>query len=281
MKYFKKTLEYLFKLEHGKRFAFLFLLSLPIGFGAAVCAPHYVYKNWLQEFSVGNLNYLSALTFGGSADPLRMVIAGAVTTLVLIFFIAVISSVISRSLRVGVFSVNRLSHEFNEAVIPSFFAVLTSVALVVVAKLLQGAFLVLFQTFHNTLLSAILSALAVFFNVALVCYCLGFGILYLPYMTFNGLRPFVALAEATNRIGTRYALRMFLCVFLPVLATFVVGGLVSLANSFVASLIVEAILYTLLIVYLVTLTFISYYEINDLPREDYPREFFYTKMKRR
>ena len=35
MKYFKKTMEYLFVLEKGKRFLTIFLLFLPVGFVAA------------------------------------------------------------------------------------------------------------------------------------------------------------------------------------------------------------------------------------------------------
>ena len=119
MIYFKKTLEYLFKLEKGKRFLFLFLIALPAGFGAAITAPHHVYKQWIETFEVGNLDFLSALMFGGTASPLRVVIAGAITIVLLLFSISVMASVISRNLRVGVFSVNRrLLREFNEAFLP-------------------------------------------------------------------------------------------------------------------------------------------------------------------
>ncbi|MBO7156437.1 MAG: hypothetical protein J6V83_03425, partial [Clostridia bacterium] len=117
--------------------------------------------------------------------------------------------------------------------------------------------------------------------IALVCLLIAYGILFLPYMTFNGLRPLVAFTQATNRVGGRTLGKLYVAVFFPIIFNYIIGGLVGIAQSFIASVIVETILYTYSIVYLVTLSFISYYEINELPREDYPREFFYTKIKRR
>lgn len=280
MIYFKKTLEYLFKLEKGKRFLFLFLIALPAGFGAAITAPHHVYKQWIETFEVGNLDFLSALMFGGTANPLRVVIAGAITIVLLLFSISVMASVISRNLRVGVFSVNRrLLHEFNEAFLPTSCAVITATLVVIVGKLLLGAMLVLFQTFPSVLIAEIMSLIALILNIALVCYFVALGILYLPYMTFNGLRPRVALAEAVNRTGGRLTLRMFMVVFLPMLLNYIIGGLLSLADNLIVSLVVETVMYAISLVYLVALSFVSYYEVNELPREDYTREYFFKQYK--
>lgn len=282
MLYLKKTFQYLFKLEKGKRFLLLFLIALPCGVGAYFTAPTYVYHNWLKDFSVGDKSYLSALFFNGNASPIRVVIAGVVTTIVLMFCISVMASVVSRNLRVGVFSINRrLMMEFNEAILPTFYAVLSAMGVVVVGKLLLATLIVLFQTITNVVLSAILSTFALFLNIALVCYAISVAILYLPYMTFNGLRPMVALAQSANRVGGRVGARIFGAVFCPILIIYVIGALVGMAESFIASIVVESVLYATALVYLLTLSFISYYEINELPREDYPREFFFTKIKRR
>ncbi len=281
MIYFKRTLEYLFKLEKGKRFLFLFLLGLPVGVGAAITAPHYVYNEWLANFTVGNRNFLDAMMFNGVANPLRVLIAGIVTFVLLLVCISIMASVISRNLRVGVFSVNRLFIEFNEAIFPTFFAVTSMMLVVILGKVLLGVLLVLFQTFGNVLLSQILSVFALTLNVALVCYAVSVGILYLPSMTINGLRPLVAFAESANKLGGRKGGAMFLSIFLPMLLNYVIGGLVSIAQNLIVSFVVESVCYTLSLVYLVTMSFISYYEINDLPREDYPREFFFAKIKRR
>lgn len=282
MLYLKKTFQYLFKLEKGKRFLLLFLIALPCGVGAYFTAPTYVYHNWLKDFSVGDKSYLSALFFNGNASPLRVLIAGVVTTIVLMFCISVMASVVSRNLRVGVFSINRrLMMEFNEAILPTFYAVLSAMGVVIVGKLLLATLIVLFQTITNVVLSAILSTFALFLNIALVCYAISVAILYLPYMTFNGLRPMVALAQSANRVGGRVGARIFGAVFCPILIIYVIGALVGMAESFIASIVVESVLYATALVYLLTLSFISYYEINELPREDYPREFFFTKIKRR
>ena len=260
----------------------LFLIALPCGVGAYFTAPTYVYHNWLKDFSVGDKSYLSALFFNGNASPLRVLIAGVVTTIVLMFCISVMASVVSRNLRVGVFSINRrLMMEFNEAILPTFYAVLSAMVVVIVGKLLLATLIVLFQTITNVVLSAILSTFALFLNIALVCYAISVAILYLPYMTFNGLRPMVALAQSANRVGGRVGARIFGAVFCPILVIYVIGALVGMAENFIASIVVESVLYATALVYLLTLSFISYYEINELPREDYPREFFFTKIKRR
>ncbi len=281
MQFIKKTFEYLFKLEKGKRFLCLFLMALPVGFSIALTAPQHVYKTWMENFEVGNLTFISAFTFGGNANPWFTLIFGAVTFILLLFSISVMASVISRNLRVGVFSVNRLFQEFNEAFFPSFSAVLTATVLVVIAKIILSTLIVLFQTFSNVVLSALLSMFALLVIIILVCYIISLGILYLPYMTFNGLKARVALAESVNRMGARVGGRVFVSVLLIVLLNYLVGTLVSLAGSVIASIIVETLSYAFTLVYLVSLSFISYYEINELPREDYPREFFFTKIKRR
>jgi len=282
MLYFKKTIEYLFKLENGKRFFLLFLIAIPCGIGVYFTAPTYVYHNWLADFTVGDKSFLSALFFNGHANPLRVLIAGVIVVFVLMFCISVMASIVSRNLRVGVFSINRrLMMEFNEAIIPSFYAVLMAMLTVIVGKLILATLIVLFQTINNVVLSAILSTLALFLNIVLVCYAISVAILYLPYMTFNGLRPFVALAQSANRVGGRVGARMFGAVVVPIVLVYVIGALVGMAKSFIASIIVESVLYAATLVYLLTLSFVSYYEINELPREDYPREYFFTKIKRR
>ena len=277
MIYFKKTFQYLFKLEKGKRFLLLFLVALPVGVGVYFTAPSYVYHNWLSNFTIGDRSYLSALFFHGNASPVRVLVAGAITTLLLMFCISVMSSVVSRNLRVGVFSINRrLLMEFNEAIFPTFYAVMGAVGVVVLLKIIFTALFVLFQTISNVALSAVLSLFALLLNIVLVAYVISVAILYLPYMTINGLRPSVAIAQSANRTSGRVGARVFGAVVIPILVTYLIGALVGIAKSYIASLVVESLLYAFLLVYLVTLAFISYYEINELPREDYTREYYYS-----
>ena len=281
MIYLKKTFEYLFKLEKGKRFIVLFLLALPVGFAASFASPNYIYYKWLSNYSVGNLNFWHAMFYHGTADPVSVAIGAACTLVALMICLSVISSIVSRNLRVGVFSINRIIREFNECIFPSFYAIVLFALVAVFAKLLIAVLMVLFQTLKGVVLSAILSVLSLVIVVALVCLFISYGILFLPYMTFNGLRPLIAFTQAANRVGGRTLGKVFTAVFPPIILNYITAGLVGIAQVYIASLVVETVLYTASIVYLVTLSFISYYEVNELPREDYPREFFYTKLKRR
>ncbi|MBO5775808.1 MAG: hypothetical protein J6R35_00375 [Clostridia bacterium] len=281
MIYLRKTFEYLFKLEKGKRFIVLFLLALPVGLAASFASPNYIYYQWLSNYSVGNLNFVDAMFYNGTANPISVAIGAGCALVAFMYCLSVISSVISRNLRVGLFSINRIIREFNECIFPCFYAIIFYALVAIIAKVLIALLMVLFQTFEGVVLSAILSVVSLIVVIALVCLLIAYGILFLPYMTFNGLRPLVAFTQATNRVGGRTLGKLYVAVFFPIIFNYIIGGLVGIAQSFIASVIVETILYTYSIVYLVTLSFISYYEINELPREDYPREFFYTKIKRR
>ncbi len=280
MKYFKKTLEYLFKLEHGKRLLVLCLLAIPAGIAVAFTAPASVHYNYLKSFEISTLNFLNTFALGDVADLKFMVVAGVVAFLGLIFGISVMSSVVSRNLRVGVFKLNlRLGYEINEAIIPSFSAIVTALILVIIAKILQAALYMLAHTFSSRVFAVVFFIFILILVLALVSYAISIGILYLPYMTINGLNPVVALTQSIH--GTENTTgRLFLCVFIPVFLKYAIGVAVAIAENFIISLVVESIMNVFVLVYLLTLSFVSYYEINELPREDYPRDYYYAKIRR-
>ncbi len=280
MKYFKRTWEYLLKLEHGKRFLVLILLAIPAGIGAALTAPTAIHYNYLKTFELSEISFLNAFALGDFSDLKFMLIAGAVTFIGLILSVSVMSSVVSRNLRVGVFKLNfRLGYEINEAIIPSFSATVTAFIVVIVAKVLQSALFVLASTFTSRVLAIVLFVSVMVLVIVLVSYAISIGILYLPYMTFNGLNPIAALTLSVHRTENTKG-RLFLCVFLPVFFKYIIGALVAIAESAIVSIIVECVLNTAILVYFVTLSFVSYYEINELPREDYPRDYYYAKIRR-
>ncbi len=280
MKYFKKTLEYLFKLEHGKRFFVLCLLAIPAGIAVAFTARTVVYYDYFKSFEISTLSFLNTFALGDLSDLKFMVIAGAVAFLGLIFGISVMSSVVSRNLRVGVFKLNlRLGYEINEAIIPSFSAIVTAFILVILAKIFQASLFMLASTFSSRILAIVLFICVVILELALVSFAISTAVLYLPYMTINGLNPISALTQSIHGIENTKG-RLFLCVFIPVFLKYVIAGLVAMAENFIVSLVVESLMNVLVLVYFVTLSFVSYYEINELPREDYPRDYYYAKIRR-
>ena len=281
MRYFKKTAEYLFKLEKGKRFLLLFLMSLPIGIAIAAANPVGALFDWLAGYETGNDSFAAAWTFGGTIPAVPTGIAIAAAFVLMLFFMSVSVTVISRSLRVGVFKVNGIFRDFNENFIPVLQAVFCYSVAALLIKVLTTALIILPQGISNAALSATISAALLVGAYAAVALIMSIGILYLPYMTFNGLNSFHAYTAASSAVSGKTFPRMFGAVAVPLAVCLAVSFAVGAAGSRLASFIVEAVLDSALIVYFITLAFISYYEILGLVREDFPKDYFYYKPRRK
>lgn len=281
MQYIKKTFEYLFVLEKGKRFLTLFLLALPVGFVAAFAAPNAVVFKWLSDFTVGDSDFWHAWCFNGNLNWQVTVGGLCVAVIFIMFFFSVMSTVVARSMRVGVFKLSGMFREFNESFFPVMAATLMYMAITLIIKALLTTLFVMFQTFEDVAVAALFSSIAGLLAFLLLCFMVTIGVLYLPFMVFNGLRSFHAFTASAGKITGKLQLRMFGAVTLPVAICVGTGVAVGAAGNAIASIIVETVTYSLTFTYIVALTFVSYYEILGIKREDYPREYFYYKPKRR
>lgn len=271
----KKTLEYLFVLQKGKRFTVLFLMMLPLGFLLAVAMPANAYYSYIKSYSAGAIDFWSAWNFNGAVDYRWSLGALAVALIYYIFIGAVCFTVISRSLRVGVFDVKRPIYECNENFFPTMYSAFSYLALLLLVKALNTACLTLFSRNASVPAGLTFSIISIVAMYALVSYVLTIGTLYTPFMVFNGVNSLRAFVLSAGRINGRKCLRTYPALFLPVFGTVLVGALVGFFESALVSIIVETVLYACLAVYLITYPFISYYTINELKREDYTREYYY------
>ena len=281
MKYFKKTMEYLFVLEKGKRFLTIFLLFLPVGFVAAFAAPNAVVFKWLSNFTVGDTDFWHAWCLNGNLNWPITLGGLCVAVIFIMFFFSVVSTVVARSMRVGVFKLSVIFREFNENFFPVMAATFMYGAITLIIKAILTALFVMFQTFEDATVAALFSCVAGILAFLLLCFMVTIGVMYLPFMVFNGLRSFHAFTASASKITGKLQIKMFFTVTIPVTVCVAVGVAVGAARNAVASIVVETVTYTLVFTYLVALTFVSYYEILELQREDYPREYFYYKPKRR
>lgn len=280
MKYFKKTIEYLFRLEKGKRFLILFLFALPVGIAIAVAMPQGALTRWFSAFE-HVASFEGAWSYDGNVNVLISGLAVPAAFILALFFLSVMTTIISRSLRVGVFRAESVFRDFNEGFIPVLHGVF---GFVVTALLIKVIMTLLMQLASEVTSAALAAALTVL--IAIAAY-VGFfmlvtlGILYLPFMCFNGLGAFAAFTQAAGKLSGGTYRRMSFAVILPSLLLPLVGMTLGIAESQVVSLIVESLLNTVLLTYFMALAFVSYYEISGLKREDYPREYFYYKPRRR
>ncbi|HHX49758.1 MAG TPA: hypothetical protein GX709_05165 [Clostridiales bacterium] len=279
MKYLKKTIEYLFVLEKGKRMLVLFLLALPMGISFAFVSPNYVLLNWLKNYSVGNQNFWQAWNFYGQIKPIEMLIATIATFITTFFSYSIMTTVISRSMRVGMFKVNNLFYEANE----NFFAIFsfTIIAFIggLIFKALSSLFFTLWQGVHSLYLSMVLSIITLILLICLLCFIFTYICLFLPYMSINGLKFKDAIAESIGRFGKKQGKSLFISILIPVLLGVLFGTLAGLSEYRFVGIIVDSISYAFLSVYLLTLAFVAYYKIEGLERKDYTKEYFYKNTK--
>lgn len=274
MRYLRKTLQYLLILENGKRLLTLFLISVPAGIAASFAFPTESVYEWIKNYSVGNTNFWQNWTLGGSRFAVWMGLLAMF--MLLIFSISVMASIVSRSLRVGVFKVERLIYEFNESFFPAFFTVLLYILAYIVTKTIITLFLVLWQTLKFKALSL---GLSLFTFALLLCgasLLLSYTVMFLPTMSFNGLKARDALIASVRKCGGK-ARKILPAIALPIAVVIVIGSLIAIFEIPLLSQIIDSVLYSLLFAYLLSLSMISYYEIEQLKREDYPREYFFRK----
>ncbi|HIU60424.1 MAG TPA: hypothetical protein IAB05_03410 [Candidatus Stercoripulliclostridium merdigallinarum] len=280
MKYFIKTCEYLFKLEKGKRFFVLFLFALPIGVAIAAAMPQGSLINWLSDFNAAT-SFREAWSYNGNINILVSGLAVPITFVLILFFLSVMTTVISRSLRVGVFKAESVFRDCNESFIPVLQGAFGYIVTALLLKVLMTLLLQLISRIELAVIAAILTAIVAVITYVGFFMLLTLGILYLPFMSFNGLGTFEAFIQAAGKLSGGTYRRMAFAVIIPSLIVPAIGMAVGVAHSLIASVIVESVLNAVLLTYIVTLAFVSYYEILGLTREDYPREYFYYKPPRR
>jgi MFS family permease len=274
MIYLKKTLEYLFVLERGKRFFILFFLSIPIGIIAAYLSPNWEYTTWAMNYTTGNANFWSIWNFGNNG--IVFPIAGAIMVVFAVIFLSIQATVVSRSMRVGIFKVNRLIGEFNESFFPSLYAVLSYLLMYLAYKCITTLFLILFQAINVVILSFVLSVIALFAVFVFSIIGISLTTLYFPIMTITGIKPQPAIIASLHKCSKNTS-AFVLAMGLPILTINIIGALIGILQIPLLSEMVDAVLYSFLFCYINALAMVSYYELEQIKREDYPREYYYKR----
>ncbi len=267
MKYFYLTLQYLFKLDKGKRFLTLFLLALPACLLLAAFFPVTGYFEWLFDYSGAYENY-GQLWLSLMQRESFMVGLLIIAYLLLVFSISAITTVVTKSIRIGKFQIKSLFYLINE----NFFPSLSLVTAVIISLLLTHSLICLFLfTWQYLPLAAVgyimsmLSFLAIFLLLTFVFSKL---VLWLPIMSINGLRPFRAMEAAISKIYPKKR-NMFVAYLIPVVLLLASGILAYLFRTVgILDYVINVISYTIIFVYFCVLSLLAYFEIEGITRED-------------
>ncbi|MDR2266305.1 MAG: hypothetical protein LBE09_01790 [Christensenellaceae bacterium] len=268
MTHIKSTIEYLLFLGRGKRLLTIGTLATPVGFALAWLLPSGNYTKWIVNYKTTPNNFLSIFTF--DVNILHYGIASLATILLVIASASIMVSVISRSLRVGVFHCRKPFSDFNDSLLPVFAGTSTFVIMIVVYKIALTLFLTLAKAIRNYYVSLTFSMITLIIMIVIASIAFSLMSLYIPIMSIMGVRYKEAMVMSIRKTNHRIA-PIAVGMWTPIIVKTVVGSLVALLKMALMSFIVDIVLNTLLFAYLVSYMMITYYDIENLNREDYDK----------
>ncbi len=269
--YFKKTLEYLFVIGKGKRFSALMLIMLPLGLALALFMPNTIYSYKWSEYQAGNTDFLAHWNMH---THLNYWILLLIVFILGVIAIAIVTTVVSRSLRVGTFKIKHPFKEMNENVFSSFFFMVYILFTLLCCKVLLTLLLVLAGslTFSN-IVSYIVVVISLLATAIIFHLIVSMQLLVLPTMAINGVKLKSASLSSIRKCGANLG-KIFGAIAIPYIFVAVIGVLVSITKILWLHILVDTLLYSAYAVYFVVLSLIVYYEIEQIKREDYSTNHF-------
>ena len=269
----KKTLEYLFKYDGGKRFFLTWLFLLPPCVLVGFFFPTTKYMDFLFGFRTTEYATFGDLWTGVFPVFPYAWIALAAAAVLFVLGVGYVSSILTRHIRVGKLTFPNFFRSINN----NFFPALTVTAFFLLTVFAAHVLFVLNAYIWVHLASRLLGLVmtVLFFLLILIgmAYLMSSATLWLPYMSFTGTYVFRALGIAFYKSRNRQ--RQF---FLPCLFAVVFALAAGLAGYYCPLWYVDAIIHTLVysvsLTVMVTFTIISYCEVESVQREDLSRPFF-------
>ncbi|MDR3186134.1 MAG: hypothetical protein LBU04_04935 [Christensenellaceae bacterium] len=276
MRYLKKTFEYLFILEKGKRFAVISVLSLPVSIVFAWLFPSGKYTTWLANYNNRPNTFWDAWTF--NSGGYQYWIALLLAFILIMIFVSMSVNIISRSLRIGIFKVKSLLTELNDSFFPVLHGTLTYIILLSIYKTILSLLLMFWQNISNSHVYFALSLITMIVMFVGAVACFSFTTLYIPIMAFTGVRSRIAIYSSIRKSSSSLV-SLMIAVLIPILIKTLIGSLIALKHDILLTFITDGVLNALLFSYMICFIMIAYYEIEQLKRQDYPREYFFKNKK--
>ena len=269
MKYIKLTLQYLFSIEKGRRALILILLALPLALFTAYVVPMDRYIKYFADYTVGDMSYVTV--WKDNVTATRGMFLTFLDAILLFLTLSCLISVVSRSIRVGKFFVERIGTDISDGSYPALFAICGLVGLYLIAKVIYIAFLVVLQGVADAgaslVLASIITALF-YFLLILLCIC---TLLWIPIMTNYGVKPMGAFVRSFRKsYKNKWSFGVAIALPLAIVTGANIGGNL-LGDTY--AYIINTVMYALLFAYLSVLPFVTYASIENIERPDLTREF--------
>ena len=268
MDYFRLNCAYLFKNGKGKQFfVFACLVLIP----CAIIAYYYPISRiigWLYNYNSFGFDSWSKLWVSNISLSLRGGILCAFAFIMFVLAQAIISTMISRHLRVGSFSVKGIFFGINENFFPALFATLGFVFLLLFSYTIISLFVFMWFFVNIKALGLILTVATIIILVIIFIYSWATTNLWLPVMSFNGLNAFKSFSVAFYK--SRISQKKFFVPYLVLVALIIGFGFASYYTRMIPALscILTTVSYIFASVFIISFSFISYFKVEEIPRED-------------
>ncbi len=274
MKYFSQTLAYLFRYGKGRRFITIFLISLVPSALLAYAFPVAEYFRFFFGFSSSSYPDFGSMWLDTFNHDTKRLVSLAISVVLLVLTTAYLTTVITRSIRVGEFRLTHIIHSINDNFFPASVVILFYFFTAFVAHNLFILLAYLFYQIKVKVFGLVLSILVFLGVVALLIYLWSAITLWVPTMSFSG--QYVTKAFVTSFYKSRSFQRYF---FLPALVVTAGVIVLSLVTYFATSLfylgwVLNTIIYALTYTFILTFGPISYCDTEGITREDAARRYF-------
>ncbi len=274
MNYLSNTTAYLFRYGRGRRFLTIFLLSLIPSVALSYSYPFSDYIGFIISLYKADFRDFGSLWLASFHHDAYSLIGLAVSFVLFVLFTAYITTLITRSIRVGEFRLTKLLPSINE----NFFPAIATVGFIVISAFIFHTLFTLLAFLFLQIPSRAfgLTLIAVFFIglCLLAVYIWSALTLWLPTMSFSG--QYVTKAFVVSFYKSRSYQRLF---FVPALIIFAFLLVTSIGAHFIGSVwyakwIINAVSLSVVYTFSVTFTEISYCETESITREDMVRRYF-------
>lgn len=264
MKYIKLTFQYIGGKSFWKLIIITLLPSLLFAIFASFSKVAKFFINFFKQDLVNFKNIYSNLT-DVSLNYLLLIV------LSLIVFSAIISIIIGtlqRHMRTGKFAIKNIFKRINENFLPSIFTLLLLYALIYFFGLSISLIIAFWISITGSKIATlILSACFTFILFLLFSYCTALFSLICPFMVATGANVFAAIS-ASIRSARNHIKNIMFAFVLPLIPLFFLQYMSALINIWVFHLIIDTFFVSALLCYYPVLIFVTFYDIEELDRED-------------
>lgn len=273
MSYLVRTFEYLFRQDKGKRFWFLWLFFLPTGLTMGYFFPTSEYFDIFFSYPTATFDSFGAFwrsSFNASGWAILGLIGSGILFVV---GLAYVSALLTRHIRVGRFSLPNFFRAINNNFFPALAVTAFFLVVVFLAHLLFVGLAYAWLRLSSRTVGLIFTIMFFLLILEGTFYLLSSTTLWLPTMSFTGTYVFRAFPVAFYK-SRNCQRKLFVPCLLAVAICLGVGLVSHFITQWYVSFILHALVYSFVLTLTVAFSFISYCELESIPREDLRRPYF-------